>query len=233
VRARAAGVEWMVCVGTDLESSEGGGDLRRSSSRRLRRGRLHPHDASRFGAEWPMLGEPLAVSDACIAIGECVFDLFYEHSPRDEQEVAFRFQIRLAKDTHKRRDPFARRVGHTFRVLATRVSPSGRSLPLLHRRSRRGRRRDRARYGAISRFSGIVSFKNADALRDAARLNPDDRILVETDSPFLTPEPFRGRPNEPALVVLVGAALPGRAASSPRDRRADARERRARLRLDR
>ena len=61
--------------------------------------------------------------------------------------------------------------------------------------------------GCYLSFSGIVSFKNADALRDAARITPDDRILVETDSPFLTPEPYRGKPNEPAFVVAVGAAL--------------------------
>jgi TatD DNase family protein len=61
--------------------------------------------------------------------------------------------------------------------------------------------------GCYLSFSGIVSFKNADDLRAAARITPDDRVLVETDSPFLTPEPFRGKPNEPALVVAVGAAL--------------------------
>jgi TatD DNase family protein len=61
--------------------------------------------------------------------------------------------------------------------------------------------------GCYLSFSGIVSFKNAEGLRDAARITPADRILLETDSPFLTPEPFRGKPNEPALVVAVGAAL--------------------------
>jgi len=61
--------------------------------------------------------------------------------------------------------------------------------------------------GCYLSFSGIVSFKNAGALREAARITPDDRVLVETDSPFLTPEPHRGRPNEPALVVAVGDAL--------------------------
>ena len=61
--------------------------------------------------------------------------------------------------------------------------------------------------GCYLSFSGIVSFKNAGALREAARITPEDRVLVETDSPFLTPEPHRGQPNEPALVVAVGAAL--------------------------
>ncbi len=204
-RARAAGVEWMVCVGTDLETSQAAMAIADRHEDVYAAVGLHPHDASKLGAEWAML-EPLAVSDGCVAIGECGFDLFYEHSPRDEQETAFRFQIRLAKHANKplvihSRDAWT----DTFRVLDDEGVPE---RTIFHCFTGGPDEATAAvARGCYLSFSGIVSFKNADALREAARITPADRVLVETDSPFLTPEPFRGKPNEPALVVAVGEAL--------------------------
>jgi TatD DNase family protein len=204
-RARAAGVEWMVCVGTDLETSRAALDFADRYPDVYASVGLHPHDASKLGVEWAML-EPLAVSDACVAIGECGFDLFYEHSPRDEQETAFRLQIRLAKHTGKPLVVHARDAwDDTFRVLDDEGVPE---RTILHCFTGGPEEASAAlERGCYLSFSGIVSFKKADALRAAARLAPVDRVLVETDSPFLTPEPHRGKPNEPALVVAVGAAL--------------------------
>jgi TatD DNase family protein len=173
-RARAANVDWMLCVGTDLETS--------------------------------LAALTLAVSDQCVAIGECGFDLYYEHSPRDEQETAFRLQIRLAHRTGKplvihSRDAWS----DTFRVLDDEGVPE---RTVFHCFTGGPEEAKAAlERGCHLSFSGIVSFKNAEALREAARLAPADRILVETDSPFLTPEPHRGKPNEPAFVSLVGEAL--------------------------
>jgi TatD DNase family protein len=204
-RAHAAGVEWMVCVGTDLETSQAALAFADRHPDVYASVGLHPHDASKLGVEWEML-EPLAVSDGCVAIGECGFDLFYEHSPRDEQETAFRFQIRLAKHAGKPLVVHARDAwDDTFRVLDDEGVPE---RTILHCFTGGPEEASAAlERGCYLSFSGIVSFKNADALRAAARLAPADRVLVETDSPFLTPEPHRGKPNEPALVVAVGAAL--------------------------
>jgi len=204
-RARAAGVEWMVCVGTDLETSQAAMTLAGSHRDVFAAVGLHPHDASKLGADWGML-EPLAVSDGCIAIGEAGFDLYYEHSPRDEQETAFRFQIRLARHTGKPLVIHSRDAWNdTFRVLDDEGVPE---RTIFHCFTGGPEEAAAAlERGCYLSFSGIVSFKNADALREAARLTPADRLLVETDSPFLTPEPYRGKPNEPALVVAVGAAL--------------------------
>jgi TatD DNase family protein len=204
-RARAAGVEWMVCVGTDLETSQAALMFAERYPDVYATVGLHPHDASKLAAEWEML-EPLAVSEACLAIGECGFDLFYEHSPRDEQETAFRFQIRIAKHAGKplvihSRDAWS----DTFRVLDDEGVPE---RTIFHCFTGGPEEANAAlERGCYLSFSGIVSFKNADELRKAARITPADRLLVETDSPFLTPEPHRGKPNEPALVVAVGAAL--------------------------
>ena len=204
-RAHAAGVEWMVCVGTDLETSQAALAFADRHPDVYASVGLHPHDASKLGVEWEML-EPLAVSDGCVAIGECGFDLFYEHSPRDEQETAFRFQIRLAKLAGKPLVVHARDAwDDTFRVLDDEGVPE---RTILHCFTGGPEEASAAlERGCYLSFSGIVSFKKADALRAAARLAPADRVLVETDSPFLTPEPHRGKPNEPALVVAVGAAL--------------------------
>ncbi|MFN8034396.1 MAG: TatD family hydrolase [Acidimicrobiia bacterium] len=204
-RAREAGVETMVCVGTDLETSMQAVQLAGRFPEVLATVGLHPHDASKLAAEWGRL-EPLAQSDRVVAIGEAGFDLYYEHSPRSEQEAAFRWQIRLAKRLDlalviHTRDAW----DDTFRVLGEEGAP-GRTVfhcftggPAEARRA--------LDLGASLSFSGIVSFRNADELREAVALTPLDRMLVETDAPYLSPEPHRGKPNEPALVGLVGEAV--------------------------
>jgi TatD DNase family protein len=204
-RAADAGVEWMVCVGTDLATSREALELAARHRNVHAVVGLHPHEASNLAAEWQML-EPLAVSDECVGVGEAGFDLYYEHSPRDEQEAAFRWQIRLAKRLGKplvihSRDAWE----HTFRVLDDEGVPERTVFHCFTGGPDEARMAiDR---GCYVSFSGIVSFKNADALRDAARLAPADRLLVETDSPYLAPEPYRGTQNEPAYVVAVGEAL--------------------------
>ena len=127
--------------------------------------------------------EPLAVSDACVAIGECGFDLFYEHSPRDEQETAFRFQIRLAKARRQAaRDPLARRVGRHVPRARRRRRARAHDLPLLHRRARRSGGRARARLlPVVQRHRLVQERRRRCATRP--RLTPADRVLVETDSP--------------------------------------------------
>jgi TatD DNase family protein len=138
-----------------------------------------------------------------VGIGECGLDYFYEHSPRDAQRRAFAAQIALAHELDlalvvHARDAFddlfsifqsdgvpARTVIHCF--TGTPDDAEG-CLAL----------------GCDVSLSGIVTFKNASLLRDAARLVPLNRLHVETDSPFLAPVPFRGKKNEPAFVSVVG-----------------------------
>jgi TatD DNase family protein len=204
-RAQAAGVEWMVCVGTDLPTSRDALDLAARHPNVYGTVGLHPHDASKLSGEWGML-EPLATSDHCVAIGEAGFDLYYEHSPRDEQEIAFRFQIRLAKRLHRPLVIHSRDAwDDTFRVLDDEGAPERTIFHCFT--GGPDEAKEALRRGCYLSFSGIVSFKSAEPLREAARLVPPELLLVETDSPYLTPEPFRGKPNEPALVGVVGVAL--------------------------
>jgi TatD DNase family protein len=204
-RARAAGVDWMVCVGTDLATSQEALELAAQHSNVYAAVGLHPHEASSLAAEWEML-EPLVSDPRCVGVGEAGFDLYYEHSPRAEQETAFRWQIRLASKLRKPLVIHSRDAwDDTFRVLDDEGVPS----PAIFHCFTGGPAEAEAALerGCYLSFSGIVSFRNAESLRDAARLAPLDRLLVETDSPYLAPEPYRGKENEPAYVVAVGEAL--------------------------
>jgi TatD DNase family protein len=204
-RAHAAGVEWMVCVGTGLETSRQALALASRYDDVYATVGLHPHDASHLGADWDALVE-LADADRCVAIGEAGFDLHYEHSPQQDQEIAFCHHIGLAKAVDRPLMIHSRNAwDETFRVLDAEGVPA---RTIFHCFTGGP---DEAR-AALDRdcylsFSGIISFKTADEIRAAAAFAPAERLLVETDSPYLAPVPHRGKPNEPAYVPLVGAAL--------------------------
>ena len=206
-RARAAGVVGMVVVGTDVESSRTAIDLAaRHADVRATVG-LHPHEASRLDGEWPLLRD-LARAPGVVAIGEAGFDLHYRHSEPDAQDAAFRAQIRLAHELDRALVIHSREAwDDTFRVLEEETPPA---RTVFHCFTGGPAEAERAlTLGACLSFSGIVSFKGADDVRAAASLCPADRMLVETDAPYLAPVPHRGRENEPRFVANVGAALAG------------------------
>jgi TatD DNase family protein len=204
-RARDAGVEWMVCVGTGLETSGQALELATRYDDVYATVGLHPHDAIQLDDAWDGLAA-LAVADRCVAIGEAGFDLHYEHSPRAEQEAAFRRQIRLATEVDRPLMIHSRNAwDDTFRVLDDEGVPARTIFHCFT--GGPGEARAALDRGCYLSFSGIVSFKAADNVRAAAALAPAERLLVETDSPYLAPAPHRGKPNEPAFVAIVGAAL--------------------------
>jgi TatD DNase family protein len=205
VRARAAGVEGVVCVGTDLVSSVRALELADRHPDVWATVGLHPHDASKLAVEWAQL-QPLTLAERVVAVGETGLDYYYEHSPRSEQIAAFRAHLRLAIERDlalviHTRDAW----DDTFDVLAEEGVPP---RAIVHCFSGGPREATRAlELGLALSFSGIVSFKNANDVRAAAALTPTDRMLIETDAPYLAPVPHRGRENEPAWVVDVGVAL--------------------------
>jgi TatD DNase family protein len=204
-RAVDAGVERMVCIGTDLATSAEAVRLAGIFPEVWATVGLHPHDASKLAAEWDGLVE-LAGAERVVGIGEAGFDLFYRHSEPEAQEEAFRAQLRLARDRglplviHSR-DAWP----ETFGVLESEGVPA---RTVFHCFTGGPAEAERAlALGCWLSYSGIVSFKTADDLRAAAAVTPGDRLLVETDAPFLAPVPHRGKPNEPAFLPAVGAAL--------------------------
>jgi len=216
-RAGAAGVAGVVCVGTDADTSAEAlalvrarrtGALGPDVPEVWATAGLHPHEASQ-GTERLLrfVDDELAQSDgAIVAIGECGLDYFYEHSPRVAQRRAFAEQINLAHRCGLALVIHARDAwDDLFAVLGTEGVP-GRAV--LHCFTGGPEEAERClAAGMFVSFSGIVTFKNAAALREAAAACPSDRLLVETDSPFLAPVPHRGTTNEPGFVPLVGAAI--------------------------
>jgi TatD DNase family protein len=204
-RAVAAGVERMVCIGTDLATSAEAVRLAGVFPEVWATVGLHPHDAKKLSQEWDEL-VVLAGADRVVGIGEAGFDLYYRHSEPDVQEEAFRAQVRLARERglplviHSR-DAWL----ETFGVLEAEGVPE---RTVFHCFTGGPAEAERAlALGCWLSYSGIVSFKTAGDLRAAAAVTPGDRLLVETDAPFLAPVPHRGRTNEPAYLPAVGAAL--------------------------
>ncbi len=200
--AVAGGVTRMLTVGCTLADSERAIEIATRYDNVWATAGIHPHDA-KDGTDG--LAQLIQDSDV-VAVGECGLDYHYDHSPRDVQQRVFAEQIQLALDRdlalviHTRTawdDTFEilDRVGVPPRTVFHCFSGGPREAELCLER------------GAYLSFSGIITFKSAEDLRAAARLTPPDRTLVETDSPFLTPEPHRGKPNRPALVSIVGSAV--------------------------
>jgi TatD DNase family protein len=209
-RARAAGVERFVLVGTDQEESR-----RCLETARLMGGPaagiwvalgLHPHEAKVGTGGLLELLEEVEGDPAVVAVGECGLDYHYGHSGVEDQKRAFAEQVRAAHRLDLSLVVHTREAwDDTFAVLAAEGVPPRTIFHCFTGGPEEARRC--LETGAYLSFSGIVSFKNAEEVRQAAALCPSERLLVETDSPFLAPVPHRGRPNEPALVPVVGAAV--------------------------
>jgi TatD DNase family protein len=201
--ARAAGVERLVTVGTDaLRSAEAVRAAARHPGVVWATVGLRPHEA-RHGLDGVV---DLLDNDGVVAVGECGLDYHYDHSPRPVQRDMFAAQIALAHERDLALVIHTREAwDDTFAVLDAEGVPP---LSVFHCFTG-GVDEARAcldRGGYLS-FSGIVTFGSADDVRAAAAVCPLERLLVETDSPYLAPVPYRGRPNRPSLVPLVGAAV--------------------------
>jgi TatD DNase family protein len=199
VHAAEVGVVRVVDVGTDVADSTEAADRAARHEQVWATAGVHPHEA-RHGLDGL---EALLAHDEVRAVGECGLDYHYDHSPRDVQRDVFRAQVELAH-RHERALVIHTREAwdDTFAVLDEAGVPP---RTVFHCFSGGEVEAERAlAIGAHLSFSGIVTFPKADDLRAAVALCPDDRLLVETDAPFLTPVPHRGKPNRPGFVRLVG-----------------------------
>jgi TatD DNase family protein len=163
---------------------------------------VHPHDAS-GGIEG--IAELLADPNV-VAVGECGLDYHYDNSPREVQREVFVQQIALAHEHDLALVVHTREAWEdTFAILGSEGVPS---RTVIHCFTGGPEEAQKClELGAWLSFSGIVTFPGAPEVLSAATLCPLDRLLVETDSPFLAPVPHRGKPNRPALVPVVGAAI--------------------------
>ena len=201
-RAREAGVVGIITVGTDLAESRAAIDTARRFGGVWATAGVHPHEA-RFGLDGIV---ELLDDEVVVAVGEAGLDFHYDHSPRGVQADVFAAQVALANERGMPLVVHSREAWEeTFAVLDAEGVPDRTVFHCFTGGPDEGAAC--LERGAFLSFSGIVTFGGADDVRAAAAGCPLGRALVETDSPFLTPVPHRGRPNEPANVVHVGAAV--------------------------
>ncbi len=170
---------------------------------------IHPHDAFASGQKGVASLEALLKADSeglIVGVGECGLDYYYEHSPRDDQIEVFKAQIDLARRFDKTLVIHTRDAWEdTFEVLDSVVLPERVIFHCFVGTENEAKAAND--YGIYMSFSGIVTFKNSDSLRHAAAAAKTELILVETDSPYLSPVPLRGKQNNFANVAITGEYL--------------------------
>ena len=204
-RARAAGVGRLATVGTDDASIERAFGAARAHEEVAAIVGRHPHETTGFGAADLERIEAAAAEPQARAIGETGLDFFRDHAPREDQRHAFEAQIELAERVGLPLVIHTRAAEEeTFSLLRERAAHL---TVVLHCFSEPERLDECVEHGWVCSFAGNVTYPRADALRAAAREVPEELLLVETDSPYLAPQPVRGKPNEPANVVTTAEAV--------------------------
>jgi TatD DNase family protein len=212
-RAKDAGVQMMLNVGTGNPHTEDfvkAVQVAEKYENVFASVGVHPHDAKDYDDEAEKHLIDLAKrSEKIIAWGEIGLDFYYEHSPRDVQTEVFRRQIRTARDLDLPIIIHSRDANdETVEILREECSAANFRGGIMHCfGGTAAMASDLMAIGFLISFAGNVTFKNADNLREAARVVPLDKLLIETDCPFLTPIPFRGKRNEPSFVVHTARFL--------------------------
>jgi TatD DNase family protein len=212
VRARAAGLVHIVAIGQWSEAQGMAGAERAIRWAKADRAYfsatagIHPHDAAQAAeADFALLREQCSQPEV-VAVGECGLDYHYDRSPRDVQSQVFVRQIRLGRELKKPVVVHTREAdSDTAEILEAELGPEGGVIHCFT--SDWAAAKAYLALGMFLSFSGVLTFKTADAVRDAATRAPLDKLLLETDCPFLTPVPHRGKKNEPAYVALTAACL--------------------------
>jgi len=201
-RAREQGLRGFVVPGTKLEDAPEAVGIAKKHDDVWAAVGFHPHEAKDCDDAAFATIEKLASDTRVVAIGECGLDYHYMHSPRETQIAVFERHIDLAKRigkpiiVHNRQsnDDMMRILTAGPGILHSFTESYDMAKPLIDR-------------GYFISFSGIVTFRSADSLRDCAKRLPHDRVLIETDTPYLAPVPFRGKDNEPAFVIKIAELL--------------------------
>jgi TatD DNase family protein len=209
-RALVAGVEHMVAIGSgdgppDLEAGVRLADRYPFIYATIG---VHPHDAAKATGETYRRLAELTGHAKVVAIGEIGLDYHYNHSPRDVQRDVFVEQMRLARDARKPIVIHTRSAwNETITLLREHWATSGLG-GIIHCFSEGPSEAEQAlAIGFHISFAGIVTFPKASGIQEAARITPADRLLIETDAPYLAPVPKRGKRNEPAYVVETARKL--------------------------
>jgi TatD DNase family protein len=203
--ARASGVERLICVGVDVESSRRSLEIADSIEGVFATAGVHPHDARGFDRDASARIEELLHDPRVVAVGECGLDWFRMLSPRDDQIRTLRTHIALSNESGK---PLVVHVRDAWEDVLRILQEDSAERVVIHCFSGDA---DTARIcadrGYWISFAGNVTYPKNEHLRQAAISTPKDRLLVETDAPFLAPQPLRGRDNAPQNVLHTLASL--------------------------
>ncbi|HUO55211.1 MAG TPA: TatD family hydrolase [Rhodoblastus sp.] len=207
-RAEAAGVARMITICTEIEKFPAIRAIAESADNVFCSVGTHPSHAL---DEREFLADEIAALAAhgkCVAIGEAGLDYYYDRAPRDLAHRVFRAHIEAARKTGLPLVIHTRDADADMAAILTEEMEKGPFKGLMHCfSSSRGLAEKAVSLGLYISYSGIVTFKNANELRDIARDTPLDRIVVETGAPFLAPAPYRGKTNEPAYVARTAEVL--------------------------
>lgn len=204
-RAQAAGVEGIINIGYDLPSSRRAVELAQEYGWMYAVVGIHPHDADGVTPEIMVELEALAKEKGVVAIGETGLDYYYDNSPRDIQRKVFRAQLDLARRLDLPVVIHSREATQdTLEII--KENPDNRYLLHCYSQSLESAK-IYLDLGCFISFAGPITFKNADKLRKVAAAIPLERLLIETDCPYLAPVPHRGKTNEPAWVKFVAEKL--------------------------
>jgi TatD DNase family protein len=209
-RAREAGVGTMLTICTHLSKFDGVRALAESDPDIWCSVGVHPHEAAGEGVDTPETLMRLAQHPRVVGIGESGLDFYYDHSPREAQRANFRAHIEAARETGLPLIVHARDADDEVAAMLREGAGKGKLTGVMHCFSS-GRALAEAALdlGFYISLSGIVTFRNAEELRRIARDVPPDRLLVETDAPYLAPMPLRGKRNEPAFVAHTARFVAG------------------------
>jgi TatD DNase family protein len=207
-RARAAGVERMVTISTRVARGADYQALAERFGEVFFTIGTHPHQAAEEPDTDASAIRAFAAHRKCVGIGEAGLDYHYDYAPREVAERVFRAQIALARELGLPLVIHAREADDDVARILREEMREGRFAALLHCfTSSRALAETGLELGLYISFSGVLTFKNSGELRAIARDAPLDRVLVETDAPYLAPVPHRGRRNEPAFVVSTATTL--------------------------
>jgi len=216
-RARSTGASALVCVGESLDAARRSRELaERFPGVCYHTAGVHPHDAASFDPARDLDGIRAEVGRGAVAIGECGLDYHYDHSPRDRQRAAFGDQLALAAELRRPVVVHTREAEHDTRAMVEEAGRGG-VLGVLHCYTGSVALAEAAlAVGWFVSFSGIVTFKRWSA-DDVVRVVPDDRLLIESDAPYLAPVPHRGKRNEPTWVSLTAERVAAVRGVHPRE----------------
>lgn len=205
---KSNGLEYAINNGADLQTSIASVALAEEYSNIYATVGVHPHSAKEMDKSTIEILRSFASRDKVVAIGEIGLDFHYDNSPRDVQRFWFKEQLKLAKEVNLPVTIHSREANQeTFDILKE-FSEDGKLRGVLHCYSGSGEMAmEYIKLGFYISIAGPVTFKNARVLREVAKAVPLDKLLVETDCPYLAPEPYRGKRNEPIFVKYVAGTI--------------------------